>query len=297
MWPLELGSGTLNPHFVVWPLELGLGTRNPRFVVWPLELVLGTRHPRFVVWPLELGLGTLNPPFVAWPLELGLGTLNPRFVVWPLELGLGTRNPPKPQPNPVEPPSTKRKYTAEECERENKKTQDEIPEYLLAVSWNLAHPLHPVYDDGKGGGVQWWVKRYKSTCVLTQFAQMGADAETLEEFWMKYGHPELLNRESLFRIFLRMKHTPPAKSGAFMSHTEAEGFSEVAWRQSVACVHEYLNHVVQEIRWADRLNPFNHCPHFPFFMNHFTDSMPIISISGIWSANLWNPSMRRIVTR
>ena len=30
-------------------------------------------------------------------------------------------------------------------------------EYLLAVSKNLAHPLHPVYDDGKGGGWNWWV--------------------------------------------------------------------------------------------------------------------------------------------
>ena len=29
-------------------------------------------------------------------------------------------------------------------------------EYLLAVSKNLAHPLHPVYDDGIGGGWQWW---------------------------------------------------------------------------------------------------------------------------------------------
>ena len=27
---------------------------------------------------------------------------------------------------------------------------------LLAVSKNLAHPLHPVYDDGKGGGWKWW---------------------------------------------------------------------------------------------------------------------------------------------
>ena len=71
-----------------------------------------------------------------------------------------------------------------------------------------------------------------------------------------------------------------------MSHTEC---SEVAWRQSVARVREYLNHVVQEIRWADRLNPFNHCPHFPFFMTHFMDSMPISSIGGIWSAYLWNP--------
>ena len=29
-------------------------------------------------------------------------------------------------------------------------------EYLLVVSENLAHPLHPVYDDGKGGGWKWW---------------------------------------------------------------------------------------------------------------------------------------------
>ena len=29
-------------------------------------------------------------------------------------------------------------------------------EYLLAVSKNLAHPLHPVYDDGKDGGWKWW---------------------------------------------------------------------------------------------------------------------------------------------
>ena len=67
-----------------------------------------------------------------------------------------------------------------------------------------------------------------------------------------------------------------------------KGCSEAAWRQRIACVREYLNHVVQEICWADRLNPFNHCPHFPFFMTHFTDSMPISSIGGIWSADLWN---------
>ena len=29
-------------------------------------------------------------------------------------------------------------------------------EYLLAVSKNLAHPLHPVCDDGRGGGWKWW---------------------------------------------------------------------------------------------------------------------------------------------
>ena len=28
-------------------------------------------------------------------------------------------------------------------------------EYFLAMSKKLAHPLHPVYDDGKGGGWKW----------------------------------------------------------------------------------------------------------------------------------------------
>ena len=26
----------------------------------------------------------------------------------------------------------------------------------VAVSKNLARPLHPLYDDGKGGGWKWW---------------------------------------------------------------------------------------------------------------------------------------------
>ena len=100
---------------------------------------------------------------------------------------------------------------------------------------------------------------------------------------MKYRHPKLLDRESLLRFFWT-KHTLPAESGAFMSRTE--GCLEVAWRQSVAHVREYLNHVVHEARWANRLDPFKHCPHFPFFMTHFIDSMPTSSIGGIWSADL-----------
>ena len=39
--------------------------------------------------------------------------------------------------------------------------------------------------------VQWLVKQCKSRCVRTQVARIAADAETLENFRMKYGHPEL----------------------------------------------------------------------------------------------------------
>ena len=106
---------------------------------------------------------------------------------------------------------------------------------------------------------------------------MGADAATLEEFWLKYGHSGL-------SFFFWMKHTPLAHSGTFMSRSM--GCSGGTWQQSVARVRELLDHVVQEIRWANRLN---HCPHFPFFMTHFTDSMPITSIGGMWSVDLRNP--------
>ena len=116
---------------------------------------------------------------------------------------------------------------------------------------------------------------------------MGADAYTPEEFWMKYGHPKFLDRESMHRFFFWMKHTPTSYGGAYMSQTD--NCSEVEWRRCVDRVRNLLNHVVQEIRWADRLNRLNHCPHFPFFMTHFIDSMPISFIGGIFSADLWNP--------
>ena len=35
-------------------------------------------------------------------------------------------------------------------------TSPNILEYVLAVSKNLAHSLHPVHDNGKGGGWKWW---------------------------------------------------------------------------------------------------------------------------------------------
>ena len=60
------------------------------------------------------------------------------------------------------------------------RTEDEILEYLLAVSENLAHPLHLVYNDGSNGGVQWWEKRCNTTSVHTQ-ADKSNSAATQDE--------------------------------------------------------------------------------------------------------------------
>ena len=54
-------------------------------------------------------------------------------------------------------------------------------------------------------------------------------------------------------------------------------------------VRSYLNGVVAEIRWAKRLSEWNHVPHFPYFVTHYVDSMPIASIGGILCDVLFNP--------
>ena len=45
--------------------------------------------------------------------------------------------------------------------------------------------------------------------------------------------------------------------------------------------HEYLNMVMDEIRWFGCLNHKSHSPHFPDLVTHFTDSMPVSSIGGV----------------
>ena len=51
----------------------------------------------------------------------------------------------------------------------------------------------------------------------------------------------------------------------------------------------YMNQVVQEIRWVDRLDEWNHTPPLTYFLTHYVDSMPIGSIGGALSDVLFNP--------
>ena len=46
-------------------------------------------------------------------------------------------------------------------------------EYLLTVSKNLAHPSHPVHDDGKGGGWKWWLEVVGVTFCVVEFSYFG----------------------------------------------------------------------------------------------------------------------------
>ena len=47
--------------------------------------------------------------------------------------------------------------------------------------------------------------------------------------------------------------------------------------------------MVDEIWWDERFSPYNHNPHFPYFIMHFTDSMPMCSLGGDLSDVFFNP--------
>ena len=58
---------------------------------------------------------------------------------------------------------------------------------------------------------------------------------------------------------------------------------------NIAHVPTLLNALVDDI-WSDeRLSPDNLSPHFPYFVTHFTNSMPICSVGGFLSGVLFNP--------
>ena len=89
----------------------------------------------------------------------------------------------------------------------------------------------------------------------TEISRMGVNA-AMKDFWLKYG-----DWESLLCFFFWMKHTSAADVGAYMPCGDC---SEAVCRQSVACVRQYLNHVVQEIQWqVESLHPLS-----PFLFLH-----------------------------
>ena len=92
---------------------------------------------------------------------------------------------------------------------------------------------------------------------------MGLTAVAAEEWCIKYGHSDYISREEMFRFLFWMKNSPSYDTASFTSWSSC---SDTAFVASVKKVREYLNQVVDEINWEDRLSPYNHTPHFPYFV-------------------------------
>ena len=86
---------------------------------------------------------------------------------------------------------------------------------------------------------------------------MAIDCAKVEEFYLEYAVEGLLSRKDLFKYLFFLKQSP-------------------TW-PVVAC--EYLNAVIDEICESDILSPYDHNPHFPYFVTHYTDSMPMCTVA------------------
>ena len=115
---------------------------------------------------------------------------------------------------------------------------------------------------------------------------IGVDCVTAEEFYMKYGVEGLLSREDLFQCLYFLRQSPGWDNCAYQSRSDCW---DNVYMQNVSRVRTFLNSLVDEIWWEERLSLYDHNPHFPYFVTHFTDSMPICPVGGDLSHVLFNP--------
>ena len=54
-------------------------------------------------------------------------------------------------------------------------------------------------------------------------------------------------------------------------------------------VHNYLNVVVDEIWWSERLSCYNCNPNFPYLVTHYSDNMPMCLVGGSLYVVLFYP--------
>ena len=115
------------------------------YILWPLGISLGI-YPgaaRDIAWDLSGGRSGNRLGFFRWPLRRSPS-------IFGIALGVSEH---VPRHFPCKIPGD---LDIRSKAMERHVTSPNNLEYLLAVSKNLAHPLHPVYDDGKGGGWKWW---------------------------------------------------------------------------------------------------------------------------------------------
>ena len=115
---------------------------------------------------------------------------------------------------------------------------------------------------------------------------IGVDCVTAYEFYMKYGAEGLLFLQKFFQYLYFLRQCPNWDNCAYQSCSDC---SDDVYMRNVSRLRTLLNFAVDEIWWEERLSVYNHHPHFPYFVTHFTDSMPICSVGGDLSDVRFNP--------
>ena len=152
----------------------------------------------------------------------------------------------------------------------NKQTEDKILEMLLHIHEKSigAHPL-----DLQKDGVQWWIKCCGGSWSLRKQIIWVLMPTLPRSFGQSMGMMRYFH-EHLFRFFFFLKHTPPHRCAHLLSG--ATGCCEEASWASVHRVRSYLNDVVAEIQWAERLSEWNHVPHFRILSHTTWTACPLL---------------------
>lgn len=113
--------------------------------------------------------------------------------------------------------------------------------------------------------------------MLIVFVVAGFPPSICEGIWLKYGSKgPLKERTDLFAVLVTLKMDPTTSQYPLVLR-ESRSTGHEKLKQMFA----WLQTVVSDIDWDDRLSPLNHTTHFPYFVSFFVDTVPVACFGGV----------------
>lgn len=93
---------------------------------------------------------------------------------------------------------------------------------------------------------------------------LGWSSLICEQLWVKYRGGPLKERTHLLAVLVALKMSPTIDQLSRVLHMPKSS-AQTLIQEGFA----YLQNVVDEVNWDDRLSPLNHTTHFPYYVSFF----------------------------
>lgn len=107
-------------------------------------------------------------------------------------------------------------------------------------------------------------------CVQDIKQSTGYDGKLVEAMWEKYGIPNSIQWAHFVQALAYIHLYPTRRQSSIVLGCSASTLQETVLPHLIT-----LANMINEIRWDDRLNPFNHTPDFPYLFTGMVDTFPI----------------------
>ena len=124
--------------------------------------------------------------------------------------------------------------------------------------------------------VAWWKQKANGSERVVR-ALTGFSSEICAEIFQKYGVPLNFTKERMFVILQVLKLSPGYYTGPYVCHQDC---SPTTFWERVNHDMELLADIVDDVRFADRLRPFNHSQHYPYYVTGMIDTFPVACLAG-----------------